>query len=69
VKGFVDDSLRALLRVPASASPDGSRTDIVAWIDTAFNGGLAMPRKQVAELRTSKGDVASPFLVLTPVPR
>jgi hypothetical protein len=46
----VDDQLRALLRVPASASRDGARTDIVVWIDTAFNGGLVIPRKQTAEL-------------------
>jgi clan AA aspartic protease len=46
----VDEQLRALLRVPVSASRDGERTDLVVWIDTAFNGGLAIPRKKVAEL-------------------
>ena len=50
MKGFVDDKLRALLHVPVSASRDGNRTDLVMWIDTAFNGGLVIPRKQVAEL-------------------
>jgi clan AA aspartic protease len=50
VNGVVDDKLRALLRVPVSASPKGSRTHIVVWIDTAFNGGLVIPRKQIAEL-------------------
>ena len=50
MKGFVDDKLRALLRVPVSASRDGNRMEIVVWIDTAFNGGLVMPRKQIAEL-------------------
>src|SRR5206468_326666 len=49
VKGFVDDGLRALLRVPVSASRDGLRTEVEVWIDTAFNGGLAIPRKRVAE--------------------
>ena len=48
--GFVDDKLRALLHVPVSASRDGNRTEILVWIDTAFNGGLVIPRKQVAEL-------------------
>jgi clan AA aspartic protease len=62
VKGFVDDRLRALLRVPVSASPDGSRTDIVVWIDTAFNGGLAIPRKQVAELGLVKESSAEAIL-------
>jgi hypothetical protein len=54
VNGFVDDHLRALRRVLVSASLDGERRDLVAWIDTAFNGGLAMPRKQVADLGLSK---------------
>jgi clan AA aspartic protease len=39
-----------LLRVPVSASRDGARTEIAVWIDTAFNGGLTMPRSQVAGL-------------------
>lgn len=50
MKGFVDGQLRALLRVPVSASRDGDRTDIVVWIDTAFNGGLAIPQRQIVEL-------------------
>jgi len=29
-----------------SGSRDGERTDHVLWIDTAFNGGLAIPWKQ-----------------------
>ncbi len=28
----------------------GVRTELVVWIDTAFNGGLTIPRKQVDEL-------------------
>ncbi len=48
--GFVDEQLRALLRVPVSATRAGNRTDLVVWIDTAFNGGLAIPRPQVAAL-------------------
>jgi len=50
VKGFVDDNLRALLRVPVSASSSGQRRELVVWIDTAFNGGLVIPRKRIAEL-------------------
>ena len=33
-----------------SASREGNRTEILAWIDTAFNGGLAIPRNLVADL-------------------
>jgi clan AA aspartic protease len=62
VKGFVDDQLRALLRVPVSAMRDGPRADLVAWIDTAFNGGLTIPRQQVAELGLSKQSSAEAIL-------
>lgn len=50
MKGFVDERLRALVRVPVSASARGVRSEILVWIDTAFNGGLAIPRKEIADL-------------------
>jgi clan AA aspartic protease len=50
VKGVVDDQLRALVRLSVAVSRDGERVEITAWIDTAFNGGLVLPRKLVAEL-------------------
>jgi clan AA aspartic protease len=50
VTGFVDDKLRAVLHVPVSASREGNRSDLLVWIDTAFNGGLVIPRKQIATL-------------------
>jgi hypothetical protein len=59
VNGSVDDQFRALLRVPVSASRDGGRTDLVVWIDTAFNGGLAIPRQQVADLGLSQQSSAT----------
>lgn len=34
-------------------SRDGNRKELIVWIDTAFNGGLAIPRKQIAELAVS----------------
>ena len=46
MRGFVDDKQRALLRVPVSASRKGNRTDIVVWIDTAFNGGWSSPESK-----------------------
>ena len=48
--GRVDGQLRALLRVPLAATLDGTRQDIEAWVDTAFNGGLALPRAVAAGL-------------------
>ncbi len=62
MNGLVDDQLRALLRVPVSPSRDGERRDLVAWIDTAFNGGLAIPRKQVADLGLSQQSSAEAIL-------
>lgn len=48
--GFVDDQLRALVPVSVSAAREGNRTEILAWIDTAFNGGLAIPRSLAVSL-------------------
>ncbi len=48
--GHVDDQLRALVRVPVAASRNGPRQEIVAWVDTAFNGGLTIPRPLIAGL-------------------
>jgi len=62
VRGFVDDKLRALVHVPVSASSDGQRADIVVWIDTAFNGGLVIPRKQIDELGLMKESSAEAIL-------
>jgi clan AA aspartic protease len=58
----VDDQLRALIRVPVSASLDGMRTDLLAWVDTAFNGGLAIPQKRIAELALVKQSSAEAIL-------
>ena len=62
MNGFVDDQLRALLRGPVAASRDGERRDLVAWIDTAFNGGLTIPRQQVADLGLVKESSAEAVL-------
>jgi clan AA aspartic protease len=58
----VDEHLRALLPVPVSVSRDGPRTEIVAWIDTAFNGGLAIPRAQIAGLELTQESSAEAVL-------
>lgn len=62
MNGFVDDKLRALLQVSVSASRDGDRSDILVWIDTAFNGGLVIPRKQISELGLVKESSAEAIL-------
>ena len=62
MKGVVDNQLRALIRVPVSATRGGERTQLVAWIDTAFNGGLTIPRELVAKLGLSKQSSAEAIL-------
>lgn len=42
--GRVDSQLRALLLVPLATTRAGGRTEVEAWVDTAFNGGLTLPR-------------------------
>jgi clan AA aspartic protease len=50
VNGTVDQSLRALLDVPVGASRDGQKQVLTVWIDTAFNGGLVIPRRFIERL-------------------
>jgi clan AA aspartic protease len=51
VNGHVDDELRALVRVSVAPSQIEPRQEIVAWVDTAFNGGLTIPRSLIGSLR------------------
>ena len=60
--GLVDEQLRALLFVPVSPTRDGERTEIVVWVDAAFNGGLAIPPKQVDRLGLTKQSSAEAIL-------
>ncbi|MGM0488381.1 MAG: hypothetical protein ACQESR_16685 [Planctomycetota bacterium] len=62
MKGVVDDKLRALLRVPVCASRDAERSDILVWIDTTFNGGLVIPRKQIDDLGLVKESSVRDFI-------
>jgi clan AA aspartic protease len=62
VNGFVDDKLRALIRVPVSANESGDRQELLVWVDTAFNGGLVIPRKQIETLGLEKESSAEAIL-------
>ena len=48
--GQVDDQLRALVRIPLRAAQNAPLQEIVAWVDTAFNGGLTIPRTLIPDL-------------------
>lgn len=62
MNGFVDDNLRALIDIPVAASRSAARTQLRAWIDTAFNGGLVIPRHQVESLGLTKHSSAEAIL-------
>jgi len=50
VKGIVDDELRALLEVQVGNRPNVPKLTVLVWIDTAFNGGLVLPREEIERL-------------------
>ena len=50
MSGHVDDELRALFPISVAASVSHERTEILAWVDTAFNGSLVIPRATIQEL-------------------
>jgi clan AA aspartic protease len=50
VNGIVDNSMRALLDVSVAAARGAERQVVTVWIDTAFNGGLVIPRHRIEHL-------------------
>ncbi len=42
MKGFVDDRNRALLPIQVASSLQAEPIEILVWIDTAFDGHLAL---------------------------
>jgi clan AA aspartic protease len=50
MNGTVDDDLRALLDVQIGSAPNGGKSTVVVWVDTAFNGGLVLPRHEIQRL-------------------
>jgi clan AA aspartic protease len=50
VKGIVDDELRALIEASIGNTRGGAKSIVMVWVDTAFNGGLVLPRKVIDQL-------------------
>ena len=50
MKGVVDDELRALLEVNIGSVSNEPKSSVAVWIDTAFNGGLVLPRQEIERL-------------------
>ncbi len=57
MNGRVDEFGRALVTLTIRANQDVEPTDIQAWIDTAFNGELVVPRRiiEAAQLEQTAG--------------
>jgi clan AA aspartic protease len=51
MKGHVDEKHRALVAIRIAAPESDEFVQCWAWIDTAFNGSLVLPRITAAELR------------------
>jgi clan AA aspartic protease len=62
VNGIVDEELRALIDVPVSAAKREQKTPLRVWIDTAFNGGLVIPREQIKKLKLKKSSATQAVL-------
>lgn len=50
MNGTVDDDLRALVEVQIGGKPNGVKESILVWVDTAFNGGLLLPGREIQRL-------------------
>ena len=62
MNGQVDEEQRALVAIRLAA-PDSERfIQCWAWIDTAFNGSLVLPRSTVEELRLTMESSAEAVL-------
>lgn len=62
MNGIVDEQLRALIKVRVSNTLEGQRTEITVWVDTAFNGGLVIPKHMVSKLQLAKESSAEAML-------
>jgi clan AA aspartic protease len=62
VNGIVDEGLRALIEIAVSSTPHSVKSAIIAWIDTAFNGGLVLPRHEIDKLGLKESSSTSAIL-------
>ena len=62
MNGIVDDNLRALIPLAVAGRSRAKRSSLQVWIDTAFNGGLAVPREQIASLQLTRESSAEAVL-------
>jgi clan AA aspartic protease len=53
MNGHVDQQQRALMAIQVSSKDAVTFQDVSAWIDTAFNGSLVIPRRMLSQLGMS----------------
>ena len=51
MNGHVDESGRTLLSIQIAKARESSPVQVLAWIDTAFDGHLVLPLRMIAELQ------------------
>lgn len=51
MKGFVDDRNRALLSIQVASSLEAESTEVLVWIDTAFDGHLVFSKELIKKLQ------------------
>jgi len=62
VNGIVDESMRALIDVSVAAAKGAKKEVMTVWIDTAFNGGLVIPRQDVERLGLKQASTTQAIL-------
>jgi len=50
LKGYVDDSKRALIEIKVRSQPKADGDTVIVWIDTAYNGHLVFSRELIDTL-------------------
>jgi predicted aspartyl protease len=54
--------MRALLDVSVAAAKGDNKQVLTAWIDTAFDGGLVIPRRHIERLRLKQASTTQAIL-------
>jgi predicted aspartyl protease len=60
--GDVDSQLRAVVSIMIGSGLEVDRVPIPVWVDTAFNGGLVIPREIAAFLELKRLSTAEAIL-------
>jgi len=62
MNGFVDDELRALVKIEIGVPESNTTKEVTVWVDTAFNGSLVLPEAIVHDLNLPQQSTAEAIL-------